>query len=130
MAASCATSSRRRPATRPVSHPPVGRRCSEGRDPSQERLSQEEPSLSSELPGRHPEPRRKERPLQITRNSLDTNRGPSDWFTGAVFVDAVAAPSEDSRVGAACVHFEVVAWGTHVSGDEYAQAPSITEGEN
>src|SRR5438876_5512661 len=31
--------------------------ANEGRDPSQERLSQEEPSLSSELPGCHPEPR-------------------------------------------------------------------------
>src|ERR1044072_7458462 len=43
--------------------------------------------------------------MQITRNSLDTNPGPSDWFTGAVYVDTVAAPSEPSRVGAARVHF-------------------------
>ena len=42
--------------------------------------------------------------MQITRNSLDTSAGPSDWFTGAVYVDTIAAPSEDSRVGAACVH--------------------------
>ena len=30
--------------------------------------------------------------MQITRNSLDTERGPSDWFTGAVYIDTVAAP--------------------------------------
>ena len=30
--------------------------------------------------------------MQITRNSLETMRGPSDWFTGAVFLDSVAAP--------------------------------------
>ena len=31
--------------------------------------------------------------------------GPGEWFTGAVFIDAIAAPSEPSRVGAASVHF-------------------------
>ena len=54
--------------------------------------------------------------MQITRNSLDTTPGPSDWFTGAVYVDTVAAPSEGSRVGAACVHFTPgarTAWHTH-----------------
>ena len=30
--------------------------------------------------------------MQITRNSLDTGPGPADWFTGAVFLDTVAAP--------------------------------------
>ena len=29
--------------------------------------------------------------MQITRNSLDTSPGPSDWFTGSVYVDAIAA---------------------------------------
>ena len=43
--------------------------------------------------------------MQITRNSLDTMPGPGDWFTGAVYVDTVAAPSEGSRLGAASVHF-------------------------
>jgi quercetin dioxygenase-like cupin family protein len=71
--------------------------------------------------------RRKETPLQITRNSLDTNRGPSDWFTGAVYVDTVSAPSEDSRIGAACVHFAPgarTAWHTHPNG----QTIWVTEG--
>jgi quercetin dioxygenase-like cupin family protein len=65
--------------------------------------------------------------MQITRNTLDTSRGPSDWFTGAVYVDAVAAPSEDSRVGAACVHFAPgarTAWHTHPRG----QTIWVTEG--
>ena len=30
--------------------------------------------------------------MQITRNSIETDRGPADWFTGAVYIDAVAAP--------------------------------------
>jgi len=28
--------------------------------------------------------------MKITRNSLETNVGPSDWFTGPVYVDTVA----------------------------------------
>ena len=35
--------------------------------------------------------------MQITRNGPDTTPGPSDWFTGAVFIDAVATPSGPSR---------------------------------
>src|SRR6266516_5922152 len=70
---------------------------------------------------------RKEKRVQITRNSLDTSTGPSDWFTGAVYVDTIAAPSENSRVGAACVHFTPgarTAWHTHPHG----QTIWITEG--
>ena len=65
--------------------------------------------------------------MQITRNTVDTNRGPSDWFTGAVYVDTVAAPSEDSRIGAACVHFAPgarTAWHMHPCG----QTIWVTEG--
>jgi quercetin dioxygenase-like cupin family protein len=57
--------------------------------------------------------------MQVTRNSLDTNRGPSDWFTGAVYIDAVAAPSGSSRVSASSVHFTPgarTAWHTHPNG--------------
>ena len=57
--------------------------------------------------------------MQITRNSLDTMPGPGDWFTGAVYVDTVAAPSEGSRLGAASVHFTPgarTAWHTHPNG--------------
>ena len=31
--------------------------------------------------------------MQITRNSIETTPGPGDWFTGAVYIDPVAAPS-------------------------------------
>src|SRR5947208_11261077 len=47
----------------------------------------------------------KEEIMQMTRNSLDTNAGPSDWFTGTVYIDTIAAPSTPSRVAAALVHF-------------------------
>jgi quercetin dioxygenase-like cupin family protein len=65
--------------------------------------------------------------MQITRNSLDTNPGPSDWFTGAVYVDTIATPSEPSRVGAAGVHFTPgarTAWHTH----PFGQTIYVTEG--
>jgi quercetin dioxygenase-like cupin family protein len=57
--------------------------------------------------------------MQITRNGVDTTAGPIDWFTGAVFIDAVAAPSGDSRVTASSVHFTPgarTAWHTHPNG--------------
>jgi quercetin dioxygenase-like cupin family protein len=57
--------------------------------------------------------------MQITRNSLDTAAGPEDWFTGSVYIDAVAAPSGASRVSASSVHFTPgarTAWHTHPNG--------------
>jgi quercetin dioxygenase-like cupin family protein len=54
--------------------------------------------------------------MEIARNSLSTQTGPSDWFTGTVFIDTVATPSEASRLGAAMVHFTPdsrTAWHTH-----------------
>jgi quercetin dioxygenase-like cupin family protein len=65
--------------------------------------------------------------LQITRNSLETARGPSDWFTGAVYVDTVAAPSGASPLTASSVHFTPgarTAWHTHPNG----QTIWVTEG--
>ena len=65
--------------------------------------------------------------MQITRNTLETTPGPTDWFTGSVFVDTVAAPSEASAVGAASVHFTPgarTAWHTHPHG----QTIFVTEG--
>ena len=35
--------------------------------------------------------------MQITRNSVETAAGPSEWFTGRVYIDTVATPSEQSR---------------------------------
>jgi quercetin dioxygenase-like cupin family protein len=65
--------------------------------------------------------------VQITRNILGTSAGPSDWFTGPVFVDAIAMPSAASRIGAACVHFGPgarTAWHTH----PYGQTIWVVEG--
>lgn len=57
--------------------------------------------------------------MKITRNSLDTTKGPSDWFTGSVYIDAVAAPVPPARTGAGSVHFTPGArtyWHTHPFG--------------
>jgi quercetin dioxygenase-like cupin family protein len=65
--------------------------------------------------------------MQITRNSIETSPGPSEWFTGAVYIDAVAAPAEPSRLQAASVHFTPgarTAWHTHPNG----QTIYVTEG--
>jgi quercetin dioxygenase-like cupin family protein len=65
--------------------------------------------------------------MQITRNSIDTRLGPSDWFTGAVYVDTVAAPATGSRVSASSVHFTPgarTAWHSHPNG----QTIWVTEG--
>src|SRR2546423_5248575 len=65
--------------------------------------------------------------MQITKNSIETMAGPSDWFTGAVYVDTVAAPSGPSRLQASSVHFTPsarTAWHTHPNG----QTIYVTEG--
>jgi quercetin dioxygenase-like cupin family protein len=65
--------------------------------------------------------------MQVTRNSVETTSGPSEWFTGAVFIDAVAAPSGLSRLAAASVHFTPgarTAWHVHPNG----QTIFVTEG--
>ena len=65
--------------------------------------------------------------MQITKNSIETTAGPSDWFTGAVYVDTVATPSAPNRVQAASVHFTPgarTAWHTHPNG----QTIFVTEG--
>lgn len=66
--------------------------------------------------------------MQITRNSIETMKGPADWFTGDVYVDAVAAIADpSSRVAAASVHFTPgarTAWHTH----PFGQTVFVTEG--
>jgi quercetin dioxygenase-like cupin family protein len=65
--------------------------------------------------------------MQIMRNSVETAAGPGSWFTGSVFVDAVAAPSNGSRLSASSVHFTPGArthWHTHPNG----QTIWVTEG--
>lgn len=57
--------------------------------------------------------------MEITRNSDETTPGPSEWFTGAVYLDTVARPSGSSRVNASSVHFTPgarTAWHTHPHG--------------
>jgi quercetin dioxygenase-like cupin family protein len=57
--------------------------------------------------------------VQITRNTIETAAGPSEWFTGTVYIDAVAAPAEGSRLSASSVHFTPgarTAWHTHPNG--------------
>jgi quercetin dioxygenase-like cupin family protein len=65
--------------------------------------------------------------MQITRSSIDTQQGPVDWFTGDVYIDAVAAPAGSSTFDAALVHFTPgahTAWHTHPHG----QTIFVTEG--
>src|SRR3989441_11600652 len=65
--------------------------------------------------------------MQITRNSIKTMTGPSEWFSGAVYVDTVATPASVSRLSASSVHFTPgarTAWHTHPNG----QTIYVTEG--
>jgi quercetin dioxygenase-like cupin family protein len=65
--------------------------------------------------------------MEITRNSIETKLGSSEWFTGTVYLDAVAAPTGASRLSATSVHFGPGArthWHTHPRG----QTIYVTEG--
>ncbi len=65
--------------------------------------------------------------MQITRNAIETRTGPSEWFTGAVYIDTVATPGDGSRLSASSVHFTPgarTAWHTHPNG----QSIYVTEG--
>jgi quercetin dioxygenase-like cupin family protein len=65
--------------------------------------------------------------VQITRNSRETAKGPAEWFTGDVYLDAVAAPAQGSRINASSVHFTPgarTAWHVHPHG----QTVYVTEG--
>lgn len=66
--------------------------------------------------------------MEITRNGVNTTPGRAEWFTGAVFVDSVTAPSDAARISASSVHFTPgarTAWHTHPNG----QTIFVTEGE-
>ena len=88
--------------------------------------------------------------MQITRSSIDTQKGPADWFTGDVYIDAIAAPEatrpgdrvffepgENHWHGAAPDRFmahiamhqnddtgSTVTWGQHVTDEQYNGAPT------
>ena len=68
-----------------------------------------------------------ENDMQLTRSSIETIAGPSEWFTGAVYVDTVTTPTAPSRLQASSVHFTPgarTAWHTHPNG----QTIYVTEG--
>jgi quercetin dioxygenase-like cupin family protein len=57
--------------------------------------------------------------MEITRSSAATAAGPTDRFTGDVYIDPVAAPAGASQVMASLVHFTPgarTAWHTHPNG--------------
>ena len=67
--------------------------------------------------------------MKITPSSLDqaTGKGSAEWFTGDVYIDAVATASAPSRVMASLVHFMPgarTAWHRHPLG----QSLFVTEG--
>jgi len=65
--------------------------------------------------------------MQVIRHGAKTGVGRSEWFTGTVYVDAVASPSGSSRVSASSVHFTPgarTAWHARPHG----QTLLITEG--
>jgi quercetin dioxygenase-like cupin family protein len=56
-----------------------------------------------------------------------TARGPSDWFTGDVWIDTLVQPDDDSALSVAAVHFHPgarTAWHSHDGG----QTLYVTEG--
>jgi quercetin dioxygenase-like cupin family protein len=57
-----------------------------------------------------------------------TMKGPSEWFTGDVWLDILAQPDENSTLNVASVHFHPgarTAWHSHEGG----QTLYVTEGE-
>ncbi len=58
--------------------------------------------------------------MRITRNSLVTTLGPSDWFSGAApdrFMTRIAIQEADDSGSP-------VTWGEHVTDEEYNSAPA------
>ncbi|MBF6600728.1 MAG: cupin domain-containing protein [Dehalococcoidia bacterium] len=65
--------------------------------------------------------------MEIVRSGGDTALGPAEWFTGTVYIDALALPSGRSRLSANVVRFAPgarTAWHRHPNG----QTLFITEG--
>jgi quercetin dioxygenase-like cupin family protein len=61
------------------------------------------------------------------RPKQPTVKGPADWFTGDVWIDAVVQPHDDSQVNIGAVHFAPAArsaWHSHQGG----QTLYVTEG--
>lgn len=57
--------------------------------------------------------------MEFTKNGGETGTGPSEWFTGTVYLDTVATPSGPYRIAATSVHFTPgarTAWHIHPNG--------------
>jgi quercetin dioxygenase-like cupin family protein len=65
--------------------------------------------------------------MKYIQSSLDTGKGPADWFTGDVYIDTVRNPDDQSAVGCAHVRFTPGArtvWHHHPKG----QTLYVTDG--
>ncbi len=64
--------------------------------------------------------------MQVRRNPGNTVAGRGEWFSGAVYIDPVATPSQGSRLSAGSVHTAGArtAWHTHPHG----QTIVVTDG--
>jgi len=66
--------------------------------------------------------------MKVTRSrDIQTTKGSSEWFTGAVYVDTLATSADPTRLTASSVHFTPgarTAWNTHPNG----QTIFVTEG--
>jgi quercetin dioxygenase-like cupin family protein len=65
--------------------------------------------------------------MQITRNGPATDAGPDEWFTGDVYMDAVASSTGPYRVNVGNIRFTPgarTAWHSHPNG----QTIFVTEG--
>ncbi|KRF03272.1 cupin [Nocardioides sp. Soil777] len=65
--------------------------------------------------------------MKYVQSGGTTAAGPSDWFTGAVYIDGVQSPGEDSTLSCAHVRFTPGArtfWHTHPQG----QTLYVTDG--
>jgi quercetin dioxygenase-like cupin family protein len=65
--------------------------------------------------------------VKYTKSDGETGIGPSDWFTGAVYIDSIRNPDDQTSVGSAHVRFSPgarTAWHTHPRG----QTLYVTDG--
>ncbi|MGK4189015.1 cupin domain-containing protein [Kocuria koreensis] len=65
--------------------------------------------------------------MEYTRSGNSSAQGPSEYFTGTVYIDGVRNPGEDSAIGCAHVRFTPGArtvWHTHPKG----QTLYVTDG--
>ena len=65
--------------------------------------------------------------MKFAKSARPTNRGPETWFTGAVFIDPIRDPDEQSAIGCAHVRFTPgarTAWHHHPKG----QTLYVTDG--